>query len=304
MIKSGRRFYKQVLLSIVCSFIFNTSYGQHLKSDFIKNSMLPKEINLPPQTVKFMDSIFVFENGTQQLETIQVFDLKNGILVSGNREYYVNGILNQTTVDRFDHNGNNIQSITTFHVKNSTQVFLKKLDEKGNIIYLTTTEEDRQNVIYYKNIYRQDKLAEQSVISKNSGTVIEKITFRYDAHGNLTEEWVKASHRDAKNLYEYNKNHQVIRYQHIRNGKLSDKICYHYREGLLRKTESFDGLSAKPSIEHHVYNEARQLVLVRRGASNDKTEYKDFDEFNNWQTREQYVSGELSRLTKRQFFIR
>lgn len=302
MINSVRSFYVQVFLSIICIFIFTASCAQHLKIYPMKNDMLPKEIHLPPQTVKIIDSIFVFENGIRQLETLRVFNLKNGILVSGHTEYYVKGILNFTAADRFDHNGNNIESKTTFHLKNSVQVFSKKLDDKGCIIQLTATEDGKENIIiYYKNIYRQDRLTEQSVIT---GRVIEKRAFQYDAHGNLTEEKVTAFHREAKNLYGYNKDHQVTLYQHIQNGELNNKVIYHYHEGLLRKTETYGWLSPNPSIENYTYNEARQLIMVRQGASNNKIEYKDFDEFSNWQIMEIYGYGELTRLTKRQFFIR
>lgn len=304
MINPVRSFYMQVLPSIIGVFIFTASCGQHLKTGPMKNDMLPKEIHLPPQTVKIIDSIFVFENGIRQLETVQVFNLKDDILVSGHTEYYVKGILNFTAADRFDHNGNNIESKTTFHLKNSVQVFSKKLDDKGSIIQLTATENGKENIIYYKNRYSQDRLTEHSVISENTGRVIEKTAFQYDAHGNLAEEKVTAFHREAKNLYEYNKDNQVTLYQHIQNGELNDKVLYNYHEGLLRKTEAYDWLSPNPSIENYTYNKDRQLVMVRQGASNDKTEYKDFDEFGNWQIMEIHVYGELTRLTKRQFFIR
>ena len=36
----------------------------------------------------------------------------------------------------------------------------------------------------------------------------------------------------------------------------------------------------------------------------DKTEYKKYDELNNWQVKEQYTYGEISRLTKRKFLLK
>ena len=68
-----------------------------------------------------------------------------------------------------------------------------------------------------------------SIISKRSGDIIKKTSSKYDAKGNLIEEWFKSSYLDAKNLYQYNKTNQVILHKHIRNGVINDSIIFTHK---------------------------------------------------------------------------
>ncbi len=283
---------------------FTISCLQESKITVKKNSHFPKEITLKPNIVKIIDSIFVFKNEVQTLEAIDVFDLKNGILVFSERKYYVDQQLNQTTHDRFDQNGNLIESHTILHFKNSDQHFTKKLDEYGNISQLTSTDGSQAYIFHYKNSYAHNRLSEVAVSSENTGAVFERTQFTYDSNGNVTEQWVKDSSGDVKNIYQYNQDQKVILYKHLENGALNDSIIYTYDQGLLTKQEWFESQFPNPTVEHYFYNKAKQLVLVRQGKSNDKTEYKDYDELNNWLVKEQYVYGTISRLTKRKFLLR
>ncbi|RQO30389.1 hypothetical protein DBR32_12530 [Taibaiella sp. KBW10] len=304
MTKSKIKVYLTIFISFISLLFFSTSFGQNSKSKSIKNNLLPKEITLNPNTIKIIDSIYVFKNGIQKLETIQLFELKNGILVSGNRKYYVNDTLNQTTNDVFDSNGNCIESNTLLHFKNSNQIFERKLDEYGNIIQLTTTENNKVNILEYRNAYEKNKLVDVSAISKKTGDILKKTSFKYDSRGNLIEEWFKSSYLDAKNLYQYNKTNQVILHKHIRNGVLNDSIIYHYDKGLLSKKEWYEDAFANPMIKNYYYNEKQQLILEKQEDLNEKTEYKNFDSFDNWQIKEQYSYKNINRLIKRVFINR
>jgi len=302
------RFQKTIctslLLYLLCLSMAGALQGQNLKGGSLKNDSLPQEITLPPQTVKIIDSVFVLQSGVPQLETVQVFDLRNGILVSGKMEYFQKGILIHTTADQFNKKGNLIESATTFHLKNSTRTFWKKLDEHENMTQLTTRENGKERFAYYKNVYRQNQLAEQWVLSPYTGAVTQTYLYEYDRSGNLTESRRKGADPNTKTVFEYNKQNQITLKQDLKNGQVDEKMLYFYDQGRLRKTEWYERLSPNPMIENYTYNKSGQLVQVRLGKSNDKTEYKDFDEFGNWQIKEQYSLGELSRLTRRKFLIR
>ncbi|GEN78045.1 hypothetical protein CHA01nite_37850 [Chryseobacterium hagamense] len=278
--------------------------GQNLKGGSLKNDMLPQEITLPPQTAKIIDSVFVMQSGIAQLETVQVFDLRNGILVSGKLEYFQKGILIHTTIDQFNKNGNLIESATTFHLKNSTRTFRKKRDEHENMTQLTTLENGKEHFAYYKNVYRKNQLAEQWVLSPYTGAVTHTYLYGYDRSGNLRESRRKGADPNTKTVFEYNKQNQITLKQDLKSGQVDEKMVYFYDQGRLQKTEWYERLSPNPMIENYTYNKSGQLVQVRLGKSNDKTEYKDFDEFGNWQIKEQYDFGELNRLTIRRFLIR
>lgn len=293
-----------LLLYLLCLSMAGALKGQELRTGSLKNDGLPQEIALPPQTVKIIDSIFVLQSGVPQLEMVQVFDLKNGILVSGKLEYFQKEILMHTTIEQFNKNGNLIESATTFHLKNSTRTFRKKLDEHENMTQLTTLEKGKERFAYYKNVYRQNQLAEQWVLSPYTGAVTQTYLYEYDRAGNLKESRRKGGDPNTKTVFEYNRQNQITLKQDLKNGQVDEKMLYFYDQGRLQKTEWYEPLSPVPMIKNYTYNESGRLVEIRLGKSNDKTEFKDFDEFGNWQTQEQYDSGELSRLTRRKFLIR
>ncbi|WP_146944386.1 RHS repeat domain-containing protein [Chryseobacterium hagamense] len=293
-----------LLFYLLCLSMAGALKGQNLKGGSLKNDMLPQEITLPPQTAKIIDSVFVMQSGIAQLETVQVFDLRNGILVSGKLEYFQKGILIHTTIDQFNKNGNLIESATTFHLKNSTRTFRKKRDEHENMTQLTTLENGKEHFAYYKNVYRKNQLAEQWVLSPYTGAVTHTYLYGYDRSGNLRESRRKGADPNTKTVFEYNKQNQITLKQDLKSGQVDEKMVYFYDQGRLQKTEWYERLSPNPMIENYTYNKSGQLVQVRLGKSNDKTEYKDFDEFGNWQIKEQYDFGELNRLTIRRFLIR
>jgi hypothetical protein len=304
MTRFQKKVFTSLLLYLLCLFIAGALQGQNLKAGILKNDRLPQAIKLPPQTAKIIDSVFVMQNSVPQLETVQVFDLRNETLVSGKTEYFQKGILIHTTVEQFNKNGNLIESATTFHLKNSTRTFWKKPDEHENMTQLTTRENGKEHFAYYKNVYRQNQLAEQWVLSPYTGAVTQTNLYEYDRSGNLTESRRKGADPNTKTVFEYNKQNQITLKQDLKNGQVDEKMLYFYDQGRLRKTEWYERLSPNPMIENYTYNKSGQLVEVRLGKSNDKTEYKDFDEFGNWQIKEQYDFGELSRLTRRRFLIR
>lgn len=293
-----------LLLYLLCLSMAGALQGQNLKGGSLKNDGLPQEITLPPQTVKIIDSVFVLQDGVPQLEMVKVFDLRNGILVSGKLEYFQKGILVHTTIEQFNKNGNLIESSTTFHLKNSTRIFRKKLDEHENMTQLTTRENGKESIAYYRNVYRQNKLAEQSALSPYTGAVTQTCLYEYDRSGNLKESRRKGGDPNIKTVFEYNRQNQITLKQDLKNCQVNEKMLYFYDQGRLLKTEWYEWMSPVTMIENYIYNQSGQLVQVRLGKSNDRTEYKDFDESGNWQIQEQYYSGELSRLTRRKFLIR
>lgn len=304
MIRFQKTVFTSLLLHLLCLSMADALQGQDLRTGSLKNDGLPQEITLPPQTVKIIDSVFVLQSGVPQLEMVQIFDLRNGILVSGKLEYFQKGILIHTTIDQFNKNGNLIESATTFHLKNSTRIFRKKLDEHENMTQLTTLENGKERFAYYKNVYRQNQLAEQWVLSPYTGAVTQTYLYEYDRSGNLKESRRKGGDPNTKMVFEYNKQNQITLKQDLKNGQVNEKMLYFYDQGRLLKTEWYEWLSPVPMIENYIYNQSDQLVQVRLGKSNDRTEYKDFDESGNWQIKEQYSLGELSRLTRRKFLIR
>ena len=167
MIKSKIKTHLTIFISFIIIMFFSTSCGQNMKPKSIINNSLPKEITLNPNTIKIIDSIYLFKNGIQKLETFQLFELKNGKLVSGNTKYYYNDTLNQTTNDIFDLNGNCIESNNLLHLKNINQIFERKLDEYGNITQLTITENNKVSILEHINVYEKNKLVEMSIISKS-----------------------------------------------------------------------------------------------------------------------------------------
>ncbi len=293
--------YLTTFISFIFLLFFTSSCGQNATEHSLKNKSLPKEINLNPKTTKIIDSILVFKNGIQKLETVQLFELKNGILVSANRKYFVNDTLNQTTNEIFDSNGNSIESKILLHFKNSIQLFERKLDEHGNIRQLKTTESNKVNILDYGNSYEKKELVSVMVVSKKNNDIIKSTYFKYDPKGNLIEEWTKSSFLDAKNLYQYNKANQVILHKHIRNGVLNDSVIYYYDKGLLYKKEWYENSSTNPMIRNYYYNENKQLISEKEEPYGDKVEYKNYDPFGNWHVKEQSSNENMTRLTKRTF---
>lgn len=293
--------YPTIFTSFIFLLFFTSSCGQTLNGNSPKNKSLPKEINLNPKTIKIIDSIFVFKNGIQKLETVQLFELKKGILISASRKYFVNDTLNQTTNEIFDSNGNSIESKKLLHFNNSIQIFERKFDKYGNIIQLKTTENNKVNILDYKNSYEKKNLVSVSVVSKKSSDIIKITYFKYDSKGNLIEEWNTNSFLDTKNLYQYNKTNQVILHKHIRDGILKDSITYNYDKGVLSKKAWYENPPADPMITNYYYNENKQLILEKEVEDGDKVEYKSYDAFGNWQIKEQSSNENINRLTRRTF---
>ncbi|MCD1118921.1 hypothetical protein [Chryseobacterium turcicum] len=261
--------------------------------------MLPKEINLNPKTSKIIDSIFILKMGKKTLEVLQIFELKNGIITHGNIKYFVNDTLNSTTNDTFDSNGNNIESHTIHHFKNSNMTFRKELDNYGNMVSVAIEEDGRISHLKYKNIYRNNQLAESSLISEYSGKTINKTVLEYDSNGNL----VKEKSKESESEYQYNQDKKVTLYKHIKNGVVGERIIYHYNNKLLTKMEWYENIiSPNPMITEYAYNDKYQLVLEIQKEFASKTEYKNYNSYNNWQRKEQYSGGEMDRLTTRTFF--
>ena len=298
MTKTNIKFKTLVGLATVS--LFTVSCGQNQQTKIKKNDMLPKEIILNPKISKITDSIFIFKDGIKKLETVQILDLKNGILTHGHRKYFVNDTLNQTTNEKFDPNGNSIESHTVLHFKNSVQIFRRELDSHGNIIRLASEEDGRISHLEYKNVYRNNLLAESSVFSPVSGRTIEETKLEYDSRGNL----IKEKYKESENVYEYNDDNKVTGYKHIKNGVVETKIIYHYNNKLLSKMEWYDSISPNPMITEYFYNSNNQLIseILRKYA--EKTEYKNYDVNNNWQVKEQSSGGAINRLTKRTFVNR
>jgi hypothetical protein len=292
-------------LNLVIVFFFllcvNASCGQKPVKVLSRNNSLPKEINLNPNTGEIIDSVFIFKNGIKKLETVQVFELKNGILTSGNRKYFVNDTLNQTTNESFDSNGNSIESKTILHFKNSTIIYKRELDEFGNLKKLKTTEGSKVNILEYQNKYEKEKLVSVDVMSAKSNNIIKKTIFKYDFNGNLIEEKMNNSFLDVVNLYQFNEANQLVLHKHIRNGTLKDSVIYYYDEGLLKKKEWFENTGSNPMIKKYEYNKNKQVVLETEELFGGKAEYKEYDAFGNWHIKEQYAYGNMNRLTKRLF---
>lgn len=294
------------IISLAFLIFFSASCAQkndrgdgNSKGYALKNKSLPKEIKLNAKTSKIIDSVFSIKNDRRQLESVQVFNLKKGILISANRKYYKNETLNQTTNDRFDENGNNIESNTNLHFKNSSQIFKRKLDEAGNIIELISIEDGRPNVLEQENSYKENRLVSVVIRSKQSGSVIRNTINKYDVKGNLLEELNKYISGNANNFYQYNDASQVVLHKHFRDGKLHDSIVYHYANGLPDKEEWYENPPANPMVTTYQYNDRKQLVVETEETFGNTIYYKNYDADGNWQAREQYSDGKMRSLTKR-----
>lgn len=286
------------ILTGITSFLFFTiSCGQNTQATIKKNDMLPKEIKLSPKTTKIIDSIFTFKDGVQKLETVNVFDVKNGLLTHANNKYFVNDTLNLTTNNKFNSNGNSIESKTTLHLKDSYKTFRKELDNHENITLLATEDNGIISYIEYKNIYRNNLLSETSAVSQTSGKTFDKTNFEYDDHGNL----VKEKFAESENVYEYNQDNKITLYKHITKGVVDERIIYHYNNKLLSKMEWYESISPNPMITEYFYNDKNQLISEVQKQFAGKTQYRNYNTDNNWQIKEQYSGGQMDRLTKRTY---
>lgn len=301
MINNIQKHQFKLFFSLTFLLFLNFLCGQNSTKKSIKNNSLPKEIHLNINTKKIIENIYVVKNGIQKLETEQSFEFKNAILISANRKYYVNDTLNQTNNKIFDLNGNNIESNTLLHFKNSSQKFKTKLDKYGNITKLEAKEKDKINILDYHNSYVKNKLVSIVVISNKNGNIIEKTSFKYDSKGNLIEEHSKKSYLESKNLYTYNKYNQVILYKHIRNGVKNDSTIYYYNKALLIKKEWYIKSNPDPIVSIYNYNLKNQLILESEEKLGIKIAYKNYDSDGNWLVKELYNYGKLSVITKRIF---
>lgn len=297
--KSQIKYQLPFIFSLIFLSSYNFFYCQNSGSS--KNKALPKEINLNLNTKRIIDSIFIFKNDSKKLETVQLFELKNGIVISSNKKYYVNDTLDQTIDQYYDFNGNNIESNISLHFENSNQKIQRKFDEHGNIIQLKTEKDNSISLIDYRNEYMRNKLVNVIAWSNNSGAIINKTSFKYDPYGNLIEESFKSLNLNAENSYSFNKSNQVIFFRQVRNGKLKDSIAYFYEKELLIKKEWYEAASKKPIVTIYNYNLKNQLILETDDRSGNRVEYKNYDSSDNWQAKYQYSSEKLSKIIKRTF---
>ena len=288
-------------LVIANSFCGTTNNKQTNNEHVIKNKSLPKDLKINANLIKIIDSVFNIKNGKSSLQFQKITEFKNGILVSAKSSYYQNDSINQSIDEVYDANGNVIENNTFLHFNNTHTNFIKKLDEYGNIVHLTHIEGNKIVELDYQNTYENNKLQSIVVLSSINGDTIHNERFKHDSKGNIIEQQLKTSYSESKSLYFFNKSNQDSLHKQYRKGHLSDSIVYFYANNLLIRKEWYEWYegSYRPMFEVYQYNLKNQLIAET--FNDNTTTYKNYDEVGNWQSKEQYESGNLSSVSKRKF---